>query len=58
MTEQIKAPDDNPNQRLTPFFDGDEVIWIPICEWYARNVGSNAVRGAEVYDEKSDSAGA
>ena len=33
---------DNPNEELTPVFEGEEVVWIPVVEYYAR-IGHIAV---------------
>lgn len=30
---------DNPNDRLIPFYDNDEVIWITPPEYYTRIMG-------------------
>ena len=24
----------NPNEALTPYFDGDRIIWIPVIDYY------------------------
>ena len=24
----------NPNQELTPIYDGEEIVWVPVIEYY------------------------
>ena len=33
---------DRSNEQLTPYHDGDELIWITVTEYYRRHFGSVA----------------
>ena len=35
----------SPNEELTPYYDGDELIWITVSEYYARVLGHFALGG-------------
>ena len=35
----------SPNEELTPYYDGDELIWITVSEYYERVLGRFAIGG-------------
>jgi len=37
----------SPNEELTPYFEGDELIWITLPEYYNRVFGHFALKEAE-----------
>lgn len=45
----------NPNFIPTPIFIGEELVWLPAIEYYARHIGSIAIgetnNGMEVTEE-------
>jgi hypothetical protein len=39
---------ENPNEKLVPIYEGDEMIWIPVTEWYVRNMGRSAINLGQI----------
>lgn len=34
----------NPNEKLIPIYDGDELIWVTPPEYYIRNIGKIVIK--------------